>query len=89
MPRKGEKSGNTFEQDQNRLEEIVARLESGLPIEEAVTLYQEGIQLSRRLEERLTDIERKIYEVKNIAKLSTGEDREPDISLFHSDEPQQ
>ncbi|MCD7740896.1 MAG: exodeoxyribonuclease VII small subunit [Ruminococcus sp.] len=36
-----------YEQSIKRLEEIVARLESGrLPLEESISLYNEGIKLS-------------------------------------------
>ncbi len=82
MPKKVEKTGPTFEADLKRLEEIVEKLESGLSIEEALVLYEEGMKLSGKLELRLADIERKVYEVKNISKLASGEDNKLDVGLF-------
>jgi exodeoxyribonuclease VII small subunit len=41
-------SKNSFEQSLKRLEEIVESLEEGnVPLDEAVALYEEGIQLSK------------------------------------------
>lgn len=44
----GKKKDNDFEQDLRRLEEISGLLESdSVSLEEALSLYEEGIQLSR------------------------------------------
>jgi exodeoxyribonuclease VII small subunit len=44
----------TFEERLQRLQEIVAGLESGaLPLEESVALYKEGLTLSKRCKEQL------------------------------------
>lgn len=72
----------TFEEDIKRLEIIVQQLESGIGIEEAIKLYEEGIKLSSRLETRLSDIERKVYAVKNIQELDEEIDDVPDMELF-------
>ncbi len=82
MPKRTEKSGPGFEESMGRLEEIVEKLEEGVTIDEAMKLYEEGVTLSNQLETRLTDMERKVYQVKNMDKLVTGEDKELDVDLF-------
>jgi exodeoxyribonuclease VII small subunit len=82
MPKRVEKSGKSFEEDMRRLEEIVGKLESGAPLEEALNLYEEGIKLSSKLELKLSEIEKRVYEVKNIDRLARGEDKEIEIDLF-------
>jgi exodeoxyribonuclease VII small subunit len=50
-----------FEAALDRLEAIVERLESGeLALEDALLGFEEGVQLSRRLADRLADAERRI-----------------------------
>ncbi|HZP58245.1 MAG TPA: exodeoxyribonuclease VII small subunit [Dehalococcoidia bacterium] len=62
MPR--EKS-ETFEQIYQRLEETVAKLEhGGLSLEESIALYEEGMTLARRCQERLDDAELKITKLR-------------------------
>jgi exodeoxyribonuclease VII small subunit len=51
----------TFEAAMKRLEEIVQRLERGeLPLEESLSLYEEGIRLSRVCHTRLDEAEGRI-----------------------------
>ena len=51
----------TFEETVKRLEKIVASLESGdVPLDEALNLYEEGIQLSRSCSEKLKAAELRI-----------------------------
>lgn len=51
----------SFEQAIDKLEEIVALLESGdVPLEQAIELFQEGMQLSRLCGQKLEQVERKI-----------------------------
>ncbi|MDT9726294.1 exodeoxyribonuclease VII small subunit [Xylanibacillus composti] len=51
----------TFEQAMEKLERIVAKLESGeLPLEQAIGLYQEGTRLSQLCAGKLEQVERKI-----------------------------
>lgn len=53
-----------FEEAMKRLEEVVNRLEEGeIPLEEAIGLYQEGIQLSRICGQKLDAIEAKISQL--------------------------
>lgn len=50
-----------FEQRMARLEEISRRLkESDLPLDQSVTLFEEGITLSRSLEAELSEIEGRV-----------------------------
>jgi len=50
-----------FEEAMEKLEEIVAKLESGdVPLEEAIELFQEGMRLSRICSQKLESVERKI-----------------------------
>lgn len=51
----------TFEEALARLEEVVDKLENGeVPLEQAIDLFQEGIQLSKRLNEQLDAVEKRI-----------------------------
>jgi exodeoxyribonuclease VII small subunit len=51
----------TFEEAMEKLEEIVARLESGnVPLEEAINLFQDGMLLSKQCHEKLKNIEEKM-----------------------------
>lgn len=53
--------GVTFEQAMERLETIVAKLESGdVPLEAAIELFQEGMSLSRLCGQKLEQVERRI-----------------------------
>ena len=50
-----------FEQSMKRLETIVEELESGeLTLEDSISRYEEGIKLSRRLQQVLDDSEKRI-----------------------------
>lgn len=50
-----------FEQSMKRLETIVDELESGeLSLEDSIARYEEGIQLSRRLQQVLDESEKRI-----------------------------
>ncbi len=40
------------------------------------------MRLSKKLETRLSEIERKVFEVKNIEKLASGEDKDIEVELF-------
>lgn len=51
----------TFETSLAELEQIVAKLEDGdLPLEESLSLFEQGIKLSRECRERLANAERRI-----------------------------
>jgi len=50
-----------FEEAMEKLEVIVAKLESGdVPLEQAIELFQEGMRLSRICSQKLESVERKI-----------------------------
>jgi len=77
VTRKSEGKGRSelgFEQALVRLEEIARKLESGdLPLEEAIALAEEGMDLSRLCEERLTAAEAKIQQ---LVEPAAGEETE-------------
>ena len=51
----------TFEEDLERLENIVNELEAGiLPLEDALKRFEEGVRLYRLCEERLKDAEQRV-----------------------------
>ena len=50
-----------FEQDLDRLEQLVADMEKGdLPLDELMKRFEEGMGLVRRCNERLTEVEQKV-----------------------------
>ena len=50
-----------FEKRLNRLEEIVAKMETGeLSLEESLKLFEEGVKLSRDCNVQLTEAEQKV-----------------------------
>lgn len=70
----------SFEERLTRLEEISEEIQGGkLPLEKAVSLFEEGITLSKGLEKELTKIERKIEMLIN--KPDTKEIK-PELELF-------
>jgi len=55
------KKKDSFESDLEKLEEIVSALEEGgLPLEDALKQFEEGVKLSRKCEKALSDAEKKI-----------------------------
>jgi exodeoxyribonuclease VII small subunit len=60
-------AGPSFEESTRRLGVIVAELEAGdLPLERALTLFEEGIRLSRAAQERLDRAEKRVEELLHI-----------------------
>ena len=58
---KKEESKSAFESSLKRLEKIVETLEQGnVPLEEAMKMYEEGIELSRNCIDKLTQAELKL-----------------------------
>ncbi len=70
----------SFEERLARLEELSEKIKQGdLPLEEAVSLFEEGIDLSKGLEKELSKIERKVEILIN----RPTEDKEmPKMDLF-------
>lgn len=58
-PEPGKKAD--FERSLGRLEEVVRRLESpNLPLDEAMQLFEEGVQLSRECQKQLAEAEARV-----------------------------
>lgn len=54
----------SFEQAMEKLEQIVERLEEGeVPLEKAITMYQEGMTLSNTCHEKLQKVEKQMDEI--------------------------
>jgi exodeoxyribonuclease VII small subunit len=64
MAKKTSKKDDSFESSLKRLEEIVQLLEDGqVPLSNAVSLYEEGIQLSKVCLKQLTEVETKLKKI--------------------------
>jgi exodeoxyribonuclease VII small subunit len=69
-----------FEERLERLEELAEKLKDGkLPLDEAVSLFEEGVKLSRSLEMDLSRIERR---VEILTREPADGEAEPPLSLF-------
>ena len=54
----------TFEEAMDQLETIVERLEEGdVPLEEALTIYKKGMELSKLCHDKLKNVEEQLTEV--------------------------
>ena len=73
-----------FEQSLKRLEEINETIkESGLPLEKSIALFEEGMQIAKRLENELKKVEQKVEIVINSEdSTDTNPDKEPEFGLF-------
>lgn len=61
MPHTKKEKKDSFEKSLKRLEQIVETLERGdVPLEDALTMYEEGIQLSKLCIDKLTQAELKL-----------------------------
>jgi exodeoxyribonuclease VII small subunit len=61
MSKAKDEAALSFEQAMEKLEQIVTRLENGdVPLEQAIELFQEGMQLSHLCGQKLEVVERKI-----------------------------
>lgn len=70
----------SFEERLARLEELTEKLKIGkVSLEEAVSLFEQGIKLSRGLEKELSRIERKIEVLVNEPE---KDNEEPVLELF-------
>ncbi len=76
-----EEKQQTFEDELRRLDEIVRALEKGdRALDEALSLFEEGAALTRRLSEKLDAAEQRVV------KLQRGPDGEPVETPFQSEE---
>ena len=54
----------TFEQAMEKLEAIVEKLEEGdIPLEEEISIYKEGMDLSRICQEKLKNVEEQLTQI--------------------------
>jgi exodeoxyribonuclease VII small subunit len=83
MPAKntdGKKAPLGFEQRLERLEKLADKLRQGnIPLEDAVSLFEEGMKLSRSLEKDLSKVERR---VEILTREPSSEQEEPGLELF-------
>ncbi len=57
----------SFEESTRRLSQIVTELEGGdLPLERSLALFEEGVRLARRAQERLDQAERRVEELLSV-----------------------
>jgi exodeoxyribonuclease VII small subunit len=70
------KTKSSFEQDLLRLEEISRTLEEdNVELEEAISLFEEGVKLSRSCLKTLKEAELKVTELKSeLGKITQAED---------------
>ena len=72
---------NTFEEDMQRLEQIVRALERGdVPLEESLKLFQEGTALVQSCQKRLDDAKLQVQ------KVLTDADVNPVMEVLGDDE---
>jgi exodeoxyribonuclease VII small subunit len=70
----------SFEESLDRLEKIVAQMESGdLKLEDSLKLFEEGIGLTKVCHQKLDEVEKKVKQLlkKNPAKGDDGEGTKP------------
>ncbi|HEY2421917.1 MAG TPA: exodeoxyribonuclease VII small subunit [Neobacillus sp.] len=54
----------SFEDAMNKLEQIVDRLEEGdVPLEEAILIYKEGMELSKQCHQKLKNVEEQLTQI--------------------------
>lgn len=74
----------SFEEKLNRLEEINRSIKDReIGLEDAVTLFEEGMKLSKELEKNISSVERKIEILVN--KPEDPEKDTPELELFSED----
>lgn len=75
---------NTFEEQLKQLQDIVTKLEGGnVPLEDALNQFQEGVKLSRELEQKLNDAE------KIVAKLIDKDGNVKQLNPVDSNSPEE
>ena len=66
---------NNFEESMKDLELIVEKLERGEQnLEKSLQLFEEGVEISKKLNDQLKNAEKKVSELMNISKESKTED---------------
>ncbi|ADH60862.1 exodeoxyribonuclease VII, small subunit [Thermoanaerobacter mathranii subsp. mathranii str. A3] len=70
----------SFEEEMTKLEEILNKLEKGnLLLEESFNLFKEGIEISKRLEKKLREVEGKITLLINESEEIDFKEEEKDV----------
>lgn len=78
MPKKAEQPAS-FESSLQQLEQIVTRLESGeLPLEEALTEFERGVQLARAGQQKLQQAEQRV-------QILLSDDKDAELTPFTPD----
>ena len=73
----------SFEERLARLEQLSEKLKAGnIPLEEAVSVFEEGIRLARELQKELARIERKVEILLNEPARKESGAVEPELGLF-------
>lgn len=73
----------SFEERFKRLENLSEKLREGqIPLEEAVSIFEEGMKLAKELEKELAKIERKVEILVNEPEKKGGTAEEPALELF-------
>ena len=68
-------NNNNFEESMKDLELIVEKLEKGEQnLEKSLQLFEEGVEISKKLNDQLKNAEKKVSELMNISKESKTED---------------
>ena len=66
---------NNFEESMKDLELIVEKLEKGEQnLEKSLQLFEDGVEISKKLNDQLKNAEKKVSELMNISKESNIED---------------
>ena len=66
---------NNFEESMKDLELIVEKLENGEQnLEKSLQLFEEGVEISKKLNDQLKNAEKKVSELMNTSKESKTED---------------
>ena len=66
---------NNFEESMKDLELIVEKLEKGEQnLEKSLQLFEEGVEISKKLNDQLKNAEKKVIELMSISKESKTED---------------
>lgn len=66
---------NNFEESMKDLELIVEKLEKGEQnLEKSLQLFEEGVEISKKLNDQLKNAEKKVSELMNISKESKTEE---------------
>lgn len=64
MKRMATEENVTFEDAMNKLEQIVDRLEEGdVPLEEAISIYKDGMELSKLCHDKLKSVEEQLTQI--------------------------